>query len=278
MQAAGASRRSWTFGLDACSERLQGLDNGRLDLRAWRGVLGAHQYRWTIDAMARCAPEGATVLDWGAGQGFFSYWLVANGFDVTSLDLSEPPLRDELERRADGRYHPVVATDPRTLPFDDATFDIVTSVGVLEHVTESGGDEESSLREVARVLRPDGRFICSQLPSRQSWVEWIVRRFFPARFSHAVRFDWPDVERLLSTAGLSLVDRARYGAFPRNSLNRLPAAVRNSHALAALSDDVDRMLCVLIGPLAQNLGFVAAPTADALIWRRAPPPGPPGAT
>lgn len=47
--------------------------------------------------------------------------------------------------------------DARALTFDDATFHHVVSVSVIEHIFPEVGGDEQALRELVRVLRPDGR-------------------------------------------------------------------------------------------------------------------------
>ena len=51
-------------------------------------------------------------------------------------------------------FHVVDGT--ASLPFEDARFDVVVSVYVLQYYV---GCEESDFRELARVLRPGGRLV-----------------------------------------------------------------------------------------------------------------------
>jgi len=46
--------------------------------------------------------------------------------------------------------------DARTLPFDDESFDLVTSVSVFEHIAPENEGEAPAARELGRVLAPGG--------------------------------------------------------------------------------------------------------------------------
>jgi len=59
--------------------------------------------------------------------------------------------------------------EPVILPFAADAFDLVFSVGVLEHVHEAGGDARGSILEIERVLKPGGHFLCFHLPNRYAW-------------------------------------------------------------------------------------------------------------
>jgi SAM-dependent methyltransferase len=91
---------------------------------------------------------GQQVLNAGAGQGSFSTRLAERGFEVTSVDASAAAVA-VLERRVAGD---VAQADVTDLPFGDEAFDAAVLGEVLEHVP----DDAAALREVARVVRPDG--------------------------------------------------------------------------------------------------------------------------
>jgi len=76
----------------------------------------------------------------------------------------------EAHARIGLTYRPL--THPSELPYDDATFDTIIASGVLEHAP----DDDASLRELHRVLRPGGRLIITFLPNRLSYTEFLSRR------------------------------------------------------------------------------------------------------
>ncbi|MFI5372720.1 MAG: class I SAM-dependent methyltransferase, partial [Candidatus Eisenbacteria bacterium] len=203
----------------------------------FRTLASARQYRHLYRMTRRHLRAGAQVLDWGTGNGHFSYFLTRAGFRATGYTLEGASyagwLGDPYER-----FVTAAPGEPVRLPFPDASFDAVGSVGVLEHVREAGGDEASSLTEIARVLRPGGVFLCYHLPCRASLIEALAR-LLGGRHQHRYRYTRADTERLMRGAGLELVESATYGALPRNVLGRLPAVLAGSRSLAGLVDFVD---------------------------------------
>ena len=222
-------------------------------LSMFRSVAGGAQYHRLWGLVRRFVPAGARVLDWGAGNGHFSYFLYRAGFRGTGYSLGEFTYAEWI---GDPTYTFVLGKAPVALPFDDASFDAVASVGVLEHVREPGGTEAESLREIARILRPGGVFICFHFPNRWSWID-LGARVLPGKYHHEFRFTRRDIERLVAEAGLSLLVTGRYGLLPRNSCGALPALLRGSVAFGRFWDALDEGLGVLLSPICQNYLFVA---------------------
>jgi SAM-dependent methyltransferase len=96
---------------------------------------------------------GMRVLDLGCGNGYTLARYARHRARVTGVDLTATALRLASERFALLRLPVSLAqTDGVTLPFADASFDIVTSIGVLHHIPAV----ESAVREIHRVLKPGG--------------------------------------------------------------------------------------------------------------------------
>ncbi|MEM9433068.1 MAG: bifunctional 2-polyprenyl-6-hydroxyphenol methylase/3-demethylubiquinol 3-O-methyltransferase UbiG [Pseudomonadota bacterium] len=99
---------------------------------------------------------GTTVLDLGCAGGFMAEALTEKGAQVTGIDPARKAIEAAKSRaRSIGqsiRYDVGVGED---LPYDNASFDTVVCVDVLEHVS----DLNRTLSEIARVLRPGGVFL-----------------------------------------------------------------------------------------------------------------------
>jgi SAM-dependent methyltransferase len=102
----------------------------------------------------RSAARGQRTLEIGAGLGAHIDYE-----DLAEQDYYAVELRDELAESLSERFPGVttlVADCQERLPFDEGHFDRVLAIHVLEHLP----DLPRALDEVARVLAPDGRFVC----------------------------------------------------------------------------------------------------------------------
>jgi SAM-dependent methyltransferase len=103
--------------------------------------------RYIVEQVEAFGP--GRYLDVGCGEGFFL--AQARSMEGFGIDLSREVL---LTARARSKATVAIAAAER-LPFPDRTFDVVTSVGALEHFL----DDVTAVTEIRRVLRPHGRFI-----------------------------------------------------------------------------------------------------------------------
>jgi SAM-dependent methyltransferase len=225
------------------------------ELVQFASLASAHQYLGLYRLWRHHVPAGARALDWGAGAGHFSYFLLRAGYRATGFAL-QPAGFERWLPPVPFRFVVGDAREPARLPFEDQAFDAVASVGVLEHVHETGGDPTASLAEIARVLRPGGKFVCWHLPNRSSWIEFIARRMQRA-FRHDRLFADAEIGRLVAGAGLELIEQSRYGVLPRNMLHSAFGALANSRRLTRFWNSADALLGRPLAPIAQNHCFVA---------------------
>ncbi len=102
--------------------------------------------------LAKLPPvDGLSCLDLGCGEGTNTRLLADRGAEVVALDISGEFVRAAADSAGDAAIEHVLA-DGANLPFADSSFDAVTAFMSLMDVAEP----ESTLREVARVLRPGG--------------------------------------------------------------------------------------------------------------------------
>jgi SAM-dependent methyltransferase len=229
---------------------------GMPEMLQFGSLASAHQYLPLYRMWRRHVAGGAEVLDWGAGNGHFSYFLARAGYRATGFSFMPFSYEPYLPKGAPYRYVPGSEREPVKLPFADASFDAVASIGVLEHVRETGGQEQGSLAEIARVLRPGGAFVCWHFPNQWSWIDSIARNV-PGKHRHLYRYTRDDIRRLVAGAGLELLETRRYGVIPRNTVHRLLGPARDAAWAAGLWDAADAVLSWPLNLVAQNHCFAA---------------------
>jgi SAM-dependent methyltransferase len=95
------------------------------------------------------------VLEIGVGTGL-SFPHYPQVEQLVGVEPSEPMLRRARARAAElGRQVELRAASAERLPFEDASFDTVVTMAVLCTVD----DPQRAVREIRRVLRPDGRLL-----------------------------------------------------------------------------------------------------------------------
>lgn len=121
------------------------------------------QYVLDIVGAAETPVHGARMLDAGCGYGLFL--LVCGLYGAGSLDgvdMDATPVQfanaytSRLDDHLAARMH-VQLGDVMQLPYEDASFDLVTSIEAVSHYL----DVDGALHELARVVRPGGTFVLS---------------------------------------------------------------------------------------------------------------------
>jgi ubiquinone/menaquinone biosynthesis C-methylase UbiE len=133
---------------------------------------------WFADALDYAGARGLRVLDVGCGQGIDLANYALNGADATGVDLT--PRHVSLARRhleEMGLRAEVREGDAEDLPFEDASFDRVSSNGVLHHTP----DMEAALREIRRVLRVGGEATVI-VYNRRSFHYWLHQVLYEGIF------------------------------------------------------------------------------------------------
>ena len=97
---------------------------------------------------------GKKVLEIGCGGGIDSAEFARNGASVTSTDFTEIGVQTTKALLKEANLPSnVIQADATNLKFEDNTFDLVYSFGVLHHIPNI----DKALSEIKRVLKPDGQ-------------------------------------------------------------------------------------------------------------------------
>lgn len=117
-----------------------------------------HRAMWKQNLICRIGGKNQRVLEVGCGEGILSIALSKLGNQVTGIDISDIciSLAKKNKLRFAAAKVNFLRMNATKLDFPPSTFDLVTSVDLLEHLHPD--DVQHHLRESARVLRPKGRY------------------------------------------------------------------------------------------------------------------------
>lgn len=234
-----------------------------------REFVRAHDQVYRADVFAgRGFPDeffpfapGARVLDIGCGPGIWTRELARRGYRVSAIDLTSAAValaKSSIELF--GLAADIREGDAENLPFADASFDGVVSHGVIHHTP----DTAKCVREMARVLRPDGTAVVSvyyrNLVLRSKWLSrvlpvalssWvalpgrgrerllacgdadeIVRRYDGVRNPLGKAFTAAELREMFERSGIRITRMQRY-YFPRRAFGALGNALQPLHAILA---------------------------------------------
>ncbi len=122
--------------------------------------------------------RGRDVLEVGCGSGIAVQLFAEAGANVTAVDLTRWAVQTTSARlEAFGLDGRVLEADGENLPFENASFDLVFSWGVIHHTS----DMDRALAELVRVCRPGGRVVLMVYHRRSLFflVYRAFQRFLP---------------------------------------------------------------------------------------------------
>ena len=138
--------------------------------------------------------ERPRILDVGCGTGANLVMLSEFG-DAEGVDISHDALAFCRERGLENVRHGAA----EDLPYEDGTFDLVTALDVVEHLD----DDLAGLRELRRVLRPNG-YVLLFVPTFM--FLWGVQDDVS---NHRRRYRLSELRRIVQKAGFE-VERTTY--------------------------------------------------------------------
>ncbi|MFM9001889.1 MAG: class I SAM-dependent methyltransferase [Opitutia bacterium] len=186
------SRRIAGRGVDFLNYAFEPLDGGRIAL-AEADEPCRHNIQLYAHVVGAAELRGCRVLEVSCGHGGGASWIVRT-FQPESyvgLDLNPEAVRHcQARHRAPGLTF--VRGDAQALPFADGSFDAVVNV----EASHCYPDFAAFVDEVARVLRPGGRFLHADLRHAGGVGEWVgVLGHHPRLRLDAMRLITPEVLR-----------------------------------------------------------------------------------
>lgn len=115
-------------------------------------VLRRYAHRTQYESLIKLLGKGKTILDAGCGEGVIPLLLAERGIASTGMDISEPNIKKAQSVAKENHLENLVKFDigdAEHLPYQDASFDVVISSHVLEHLS----DFDAGARELVRVAK-----------------------------------------------------------------------------------------------------------------------------
>jgi len=204
-----------------------------------------------LKLLERRLPPGVRrldVLDFGCGTGAFLAHLERFGA-VSAVDGDEDAVvfchqrgRDEVRHVAPGA----------PLPFADASFDLVTSLDVVEHIE----DDVAALRELHRVLRPGGLLLVAVPAFGFLWGDQDEISHHFRRYTDA------SLRRALDGAGFRVEHASYFNTWMFPPIAAVRLVRRRLRSASAEKTDFD------IGPAVLNRGLAALFASEARLVSR----------
>jgi ubiquinone/menaquinone biosynthesis C-methylase UbiE len=119
--------------------------------------------------------EGLTVLDYCCGNGEVAIQMAHRGARlVHGIDLSPVAIENAQALAArEGIANRCVfkVMDAEHMEFPDSSFDVVHEYGALHHL-----DLGAAYAELARILKPGGKLVCTEALRHNPFIHWYRRR------------------------------------------------------------------------------------------------------
>jgi ubiquinone/menaquinone biosynthesis C-methylase UbiE len=201
--------RGFLMTSDTGGERSKIIHRARgYDFFVWTLLLGRERtFREKTLDLARLA-KGESVLDVGCGTGTLAIaakYRVGNLGKVTGVDASPEMIGRATKKARKRGVEPSFQTAAaESLPFQDATFDVVLSTVMLHHLPDD--TRAMCISEIRRVLKPGGRFLAIEFGGSAEQRKSLVGRLH----AHA-HFDLTQVIPVVNQAGFAQVESGPMG-------------------------------------------------------------------
>lgn len=210
-------------------------------------------------------PQPLSVLEVGAGTGFYVERWLALGAKVTGVDLTDVAIQNLARRFPQGRFLQADIGAPLRGSLADAVddFDVVSAFDVLFHIVDDAAYTRA-LENIAHLLKPGGLFIWSDNFVHQEAI----------RVDHQVSRSLPAIETALARAGFEVVRRVPMFVlmnYPADTSSRLARwAWTAMVAPALLNDRLGGLLGRLLYPIERRLlgSRKESPSTELMVCRR----------
>jgi 2-polyprenyl-3-methyl-5-hydroxy-6-metoxy-1,4-benzoquinol methylase len=171
-------------------------------------------HRRKFEYVANRIPDGANVLDFGCGPGSFLAVLAEEKPHVRAVGVDIGSSQIDFANREVGQLFPdrikfeALPVTSETIPYPDASFDVVTSIEVIEHLHPAIAHR--FLRDARRLLKPDGRLIVTTPNYRSLWplIELMLERLSDVKYhdQHINKFTPSSLVKFVESGGFEARD------------------------------------------------------------------------
>jgi ubiquinone/menaquinone biosynthesis C-methylase UbiE len=231
------------------------LVEDRSESAVWK--LSQGSYHW----VNRYINPGHKVLDYGCGSGYGTSQLSGQAVGV---DVSEEYLAYARKQHPEIPFH----KSDGILPFADDSFDVVTSIQVIEHVEPVG-----YLLEAERVLKPNGLMLVITppreirlFPWQRPWNPFHITEYSKERLTAAMDDHFEHVEYLpmAATGELGRTESARW---QKNKILSIPLT------MPIMPDSWRRRSIGVLSGRVSTGGFTGDPEGEVSVGATAPENG-----
>ena len=187
-------------------------------------------YLWIYDLLM--LRPGDAYLDVSCGRGELLRLARETQAEPFGIDLSHNALKIG---QAASEYTHLTVANSQELPYADNSFDVISNIGSIEHYV----DMQTAVREMARVLKPNGRAVVL-VPNTFSLLNniWIALRqgrtsidpYQPIQ-RYGARYEW---QELLEDNGLVVQKTIKYDRVKPRTRNELKTLLSHPKELARL--------------------------------------------
>ncbi|MFQ5964304.1 MAG: class I SAM-dependent methyltransferase [Candidatus Scalinduaceae bacterium] len=125
-------------------------EHGAGEVWNWETPAGKERWARRVKMLTSHIKPDMKVLEIGCGTGYFTNEIVKTKAEIVAIDIS-PDLLETAQKEITAENVTFKIENAYKLSFDDNTFDTVIGSSVLHHLKL-----EDALRELYRVLKPDG--------------------------------------------------------------------------------------------------------------------------
>lgn len=158
--------------------------------------------------------QGDKILDLGCGTGYYLFLLSSLPVRLNLIGLDNDDRAVNEAKNFLSKKIKFIISDCHKLPFKDGTFDKVVASEVLEHLD----DDLNALKEIRRILKPNGILVISTPSIRYPFlwdpISWLLQYFFETHirkgffsgiwFGHIRLYKKEELETKFINAGFSI--------------------------------------------------------------------------